>query len=65
MTSARPPLKVCPICHIAMQCEYIDGGVEHVCERCGLTIAVGPGRGAHATMETRTGEEDRTLPSNS
>jgi uncharacterized paraquat-inducible protein A len=42
MNSARETPKVCPVCRIAMRAERIEGGVEHACERCGLTITFAP-----------------------
>ncbi len=42
MSSPQETPKVCPVCRIAMQAERLDAGVQHICERCGLTISIGP-----------------------
>jgi hypothetical protein len=42
MADRPTPPKPCPICKIAMQLKSVPNGTIHICQRCGLEIAVIP-----------------------
>jgi ribosomal protein L37AE/L43A len=58
MNSAREMPRTCPVCRIAMQAQRIEGGVQHACERCGLTITFAPAAGRVSSFKN----EEAAIP---